>query len=122
MASLNQQYAKFKARKLLNFKKAAAVLHGEMQNIVAEKTYELEESLAVGPLQELSPGRFLLQVGSFGGVAHAPIVEYGVKGKVYNYHRYKGSAREVVHVGVGQAWRARSLENTKAERVNIMAS
>lgn len=121
MASLLEQFRRYKSAKERRLYQAGAVLLGEMQNLVAEKTYRLEDSLRLGEFRQDSPTRFTLEVGSF-GVPYAPIVEYGVQGRVYNYHRYAGAGREVVYVGVGQSWRARSIENKRAEIVNILSS
>lgn len=121
MASLNQQFEKFKLKKLAQLRAAAAVLLAEQQNVVAEKTYRLEDSLYAGPVIQDGPLSYKIEVGSF-GVFYAPIVEFGVQGRIFNYHRYQGGARPTVYVGVGQAWRQRSLENVRDQLVNIMKS
>jgi len=121
MASLNEQFEKFKARKLSQLRTAAAILLAEQQNTVAEKTYRLEDSLLISPIIQESPLRFTIEVGSF-GVFYAPIVEYGVQGRIFNYHRYEGGGRPTVYVGVGQAWRQRSLENAKPQIIKTMQS
>lgn len=121
MASLEEQFRKYRDKKLGKLRLAAAILLGEQQNIIAEDTYRLEDSIIMGPIIQESPLRYKIEVGSF-GVFYAAIVEYGVQGRIFNYHRYEGGGRPTVYVGVGQAWRQRSLENARPQIINTLQS
>ena len=105
--SLSAQFQSFKqsvAQKLLE---AALGVEGEMHQLVAIKTGNLDGSINTGKVED--HGNILaVQVGSE-GVFYAIFVDLGVKNAVYNYHR-KG---EVVWVGHGQHFIQRSLENKK---------
>lgn len=119
--TLEQQFERYKRNFIQNFEKAGMVLAGEMINTVAQKTRKLELSIKAD--RAIVDGNTVeVRVGSE-GVHYAFIVEAGVQGKVYQYHRLTGGAsRNVVWVGVGQQWAERSLIAKGEEILSIIQS
>lgn len=97
---------------------AALVVEGEMHNLVAVDTGELDESIQTFPVKRTIFG-FEVEIGTR-GVEHAKFVERGVRNKVYNYHKRKGQERTVIFTGVGQHFASRSLKNTKQRILSIL--
>jgi len=100
------------------FDRAGVVLESQMIVTVAQKTRTLERSIRKDPVKT-SGNEISVEVGSE-GVPYAGLVERGVKGRVYQYHRLKGAGRAVVWVGVGMEWAKRSLEAKRAEILSII--
>lgn len=119
--TLRNQFEGYKKRLAEKLLQAGLILEGEMHRIVAIDTGALDKSITTDKVQE-SGNVFSVDVGSFGGIFYAPIVEFGL-GRVFNYHRPPppGKRRPVVYSGVGQHWLERSIENKKEEIVSKLA-
>lgn len=96
-----------------NLRKSGKVLEGEMHNIVAIKTGNLDKSIATDPIIEVG-SKIIIAVGTH-NVEYAKFVEDG-SGGVKNYHR-RGS---IVYTGYGQKFAQRALQRTKNEIAQIM--
>jgi hypothetical protein len=125
--TLRNQFKGFKASLAQKMLEAGFILEGEMHNIVAIKTGDLDRSITTDRVEDHG-SFFSVDVGSF-GIFYAGIVEFGV-GRVYNYHRPPppGKRRPVVWTGIGQHWAERSLQNkipdilAKLREANISGS
>lgn len=84
------------------------ILLNELKRLTPEDTKEMLNSYNMDTKRE-----WFKYVTTITNTApHAIYVEYGVKGKQYNYHKPKGS---VFYRGVGNRTFARAVDNTKAK-------
>lgn len=125
--TLRNQFKGFKRSLAAKMLEAGLILEGEMHNIVAIKSGDLNTSIRTDRVED--HGSYLsVDVGSF-GIFYAGFVEFGI-GRVFNYHRPPppGKYRPVVWTGVGQHWAERSVEAkfdaiiSKLKEANISGS
>lgn len=114
--SLTSQIERLKARKANGLVEGATNILGTALVMVARKTGKLEGALGISTMVK-EGSNYRVDVGVLNyEVPYANIVEKGVPGKFFDYHR-DGS---VVYVGMGQYFLRRALDENRADLLKII--